>query len=249
MNLAEMLSYVSSDLLDDRTDLVDGENDSLYSDASIVALLNQAQKILARRAWVIVEYGTAPAGVIVLATGKELYPLHASVLRVMDATPTTQSAPLGRTDDVNLRDPTPLGSDAFDVGQAASAAGLTSASGVTLSIASDAGTRALRVYPPPAAAQNGVRVLLKVARLPATWLSLEDLEAEPETPRDYDLDLCTYAAGKCLTRPNVDSSDKVTGREMLAEFDAAVKEARRDRQRAEWNGGRWGFASTTAVIR
>ena len=249
MNLAELLEHTAKDYLDDRVDLLDGEQDNLWSDALIVRYLNEAQRILARRAWCIVDYGVAPSGVIVLVTGKELYPLHKSVLKVYDATPTTQSAPLGRVEDVGLRDPTPLGSDAFDVGQAASAAGLSTASGVTLALASDAGTRSLRVYPPPAADQNGTRIEMKVARLPTTWLTLEDTEASPEVPEDYHMILCTYAAGKCLTQPNVDGQMKTDGRLLLAEFDAAVKEARQDRQRAEWNGGRWGFASTTAVIR
>src|SRR3990167_6581106 len=102
MNLEELLAYTSSDLLDDRTTLLDGESDSLYSDASLVALFNEAQRILARRAWCIIEYGVPPAGVIVLSAGKVLYPLHKSVLRIFDATPSTQTAPLGRTNDINL---------------------------------------------------------------------------------------------------------------------------------------------------
>jgi hypothetical protein len=249
VNLAELLEHTAKDYLDDRVDLLDGEQDNLWSDALIVRYLNEAQRILARRAWCIIDTGVAPSGVIVLVTDKVLYPLHKSVLRVYDATPTTQSAPLGRTEDVYLRDPSPPGFDAFDVGRAASAAGLTSASGVTIALATDAGARALRVYPPPAAAQNGTRVELKVARLPTTWLTLEDMEASPEVPEDFHFSMCTYAAGKCLTQPNVDGQMKTDGRLLLAEFDAAVKEARQDRQRAEWNGGRWGFASTTAIIR
>ena len=250
MNLEELLSYTASDLLDDRTALLDGDDDSLYSDASLVALFNQAQKILARRAWVIVEYGVAPAGTLVLATGKVLYPLHKSVLRIFDATPSTQTSPLGRADDLDLRNPYPSGTDAFDLGEASALAGVTITSpGAPLAISTDAATRTIRVAPAPSTIQNGIVVSLKVARLPIQWLSLEDTQAEPEVPSDYHLDLCTYAAGKCLTRPNVDSNDKVTGREMLAEFDAVVREARRDRQRAENNGSRWGFSSITARIR
>ena len=250
MNLEELLAYTSSDLLDDRTTLLDGESDSLYSDASLVALFNEAQRILARRAWCIIEYGVPPAGVIVLSAGKVLYPLHKSVLRIFDATPSTQTAPLGRTNDINLRNPYPPSADAFDIGESAAIAGTTlNIPGAALAIATDAGTRMLRVAPEPAAAQANLRVDLKIARLPVTWLSLEDMEAEPEVPSDYHLAMCTYAAGKCLTRPQVDSNDKVTGREMLAEFDAIVREARRDRQRAEYNGDRWTFASTTAEIK
>lgn len=250
MNLTELLEYTAKQFLDDRVDLLDGDSDELWSDSYLVRQLNQAQRIIARRAWVIIECGVAPAGVITLVTGKELYPLHKSILRVYDATPTTQTAPLGRTDDSNIRSPYPPKADAFDLGVAASLAGLTlNSPGAPLVIASDAASRTLRVSPAPAAAQNGLQLLFKIARLPIKELTLDDLKGCPEIPEDYHMDLCEYAAGKALTLPNVDSGNKVDGRALLEAFDAVVKEARRDRQRAEFNDARWGFASSTAVIR
>lgn len=249
MNLAEMLSFTASTYLDDRTDLVDGDSDDLWSDETLVRYFNHAQRILARRAWCIVETGVAPAGVIVLQTGKVLYPLHKSILFVYDATPTTQAAPLGRTDDILLRDPYPPSLDALDVGMAASINGADTYTGAPLAFASDPATRTLRVYPEPAADQNGLRVLLKIARLPINELTLDDTEAEPEVPEEWHHDLCLYAAGRCLTQPMADSGYKVDGRALLAEWADTCREARRDRQRAENNGSRWGFASTTALIR
>ena len=94
MTLDDMLTYTASELLDDRTELVTGDNDDLWSDEYLCRQFNEAQKILARRAWVIIEYGTTPAGSITLRTGVSVYPLHKSVLRVYDGTPTaTQTAP------------------------------------------------------------------------------------------------------------------------------------------------------------
>ncbi|MBT9176370.1 MAG: hypothetical protein DDT20_00683 [Firmicutes bacterium] len=251
MTLGELLEYMGGYLDDRGSSLVSGDPDMLWSDALLVRYLNKAASILARRAWCIIEYGVAPAGVITLTTRKVLYPLHPSVLRVFDATPTTQTGMLGRTDDARLRDPYPRGADAFDIGVAVSLAGGTGlvAPGPPIAFASDAGTRNLRVYPAPAAAQNGVRVLLKIARLPILELTLDNMEGEPETPRDYDLDLCTYAAGRALTMPNVDSANKADGRALLKEFGEVCQEARRDRQRAEMSPGRWEFSSTTAVLR
>lgn len=250
MNLEELLEYTAQQFLDDRVDLVDGDSDELWSDSYLVRQLNQAQRILARRAWCIIEVGVPPAGVITLTTGKVLYPLHKSILRVFDATPTTQLAPLGRTDDINLRSPYPVDADAFDIGEAASLAGtILTAPGVSIAIASDAASRTLRVHPAPSSLQNGLQVVLKIARLPIKWLSLEDMQGCPEVPEDWHLNLCEYAAGKALTLPNVDSGNKADGRALLEDFDAAVREARRDRQRAEMNDSRWSFASTTAVIR
>lgn len=256
MNLQAMLEYTAKQYLDDRTELVEGDNDDLFSDSFLVRQFNEAQNRLCRRAWVIIEYGTTPAGVITLVTGRSLYPYHKSVLRVFDATPTTQVSPLGRTEDIQLRNTNLLGlapgSDAFDsyeVGERASLAGnLTNTAGPPLAIASDAGSRTIRVFPPPTADQNGLRLQMKVARLPLTYLTVDDTEAEPEVPEEYHVALCEFAAGKALALPNVDADQKPEGRRLLAEFDKLVHEARQERQRAEASTYRWGFASTTAVL-
>lgn len=256
MNLASMLDYTAKEFLDDRTDLVDGESDSLWSDEYLVRQFNEGQRILCRRAWAIIEYGTAPAGSIVLRTGVSLYPLHASVLRVFDGTPTTQAAPLGRTEDAQIRDTsvvTPYPADAFnavELGSAASlAGGSATLSGAPLALASDAASRTLRVFPPPTSTQNGLRVYMKVARLPIEELSTDDTDAEPEVPAEFHMALCEYAAGKALTLPNVDADQKPEGRRLLAAFEEIVRQARQERQRAEAGNNRWNFSSTTAVLR
>jgi hypothetical protein len=243
-----MLEFTASEYLDDRTALVDGDPDSLWSDAQLVRYFNHGARILARRAWCIKETGIAPAGTIVLQTGKVLYPLHRSILFVHDATPTTQTAPLGRASDRDLRTPYPLGMDALEQGMAASINGADTYTGAPLAFAPDPATRTLRVYPAPSATQNGLRVLLQVSRLPINELTLDDTDAAPEIPEEYHEDLCLYAAGRCLTQPMVDSGYKADGRNLLAEFNDTCREARRDRQRAEYSGSRWGFASTTAYI-
>jgi len=248
MNLSELLAHTAGELLDDRTTLVDGDPDSLYSDEYIVRQLNEAQRILARRAWVIIEYGKAPAGTIVLATNKVLYDLHPSILRVFDATPSSQVAPLGRTDDILLRDPSPVGADAFDIGEAAARED-TALTGATWAFATDAGTHQLRVYPTPTAAQNGIVVSLKVVRMPINELTLDDMDAEPEVPIQWHEAMCEYAAGKALTLPNVDGEFRTVGRTLLTEFNETVRLARQERVRAELGTSRWGFASTTAVTR
>ena len=256
MTLDEMLQYTAAELLDDRTSLVAGDNDDLWSDAYLCRMFNEAARILCRRSWVIVEYGTVPAGVITLRTDVSTYSLHASVLRVYDGTPSTQDAPLGRTDDINLRDTsvvTPYPADAFnavEIGAATSlAGGSASLSGAPLAFASDAASRTLRVFPPPTSTQNGLKVYMKIARLPIEELTLDDVEAEPETPREWDIAICEFAAGKALVMPNIDSDQKVEGRRLLAAFDETVRQARQERQRAEASAYRWNFASTTAVLR
>lgn len=250
MKLEEMLEYTGKEYLDDRTDLLDGDPDSLWSDTTLVRYFNEGQKHLARRAWAIIETGVAPAGLIALSTGKVIYDLHKSILRVFDATPTTQLAPLGRADDINLRNPYPPSSDAFDIGEQAAIAGNTmSIPGAPLAIATDVGTKQMRVAPPPAAAQAGLQISLKIARLPICDLDISKPTASPEVGDEYHLWLCDYAAGRCLTMPNVDGQFRTIGKELLDTWADNVREARQDRQRANLGGDRWGFSSTTAVIR
>ena len=255
MTLEDMLAYCASEVLDDRTELVEGDNDDLWSDAFLCRQFNEAARILARRAWAIVEYGVAPAGIITLRTGVSLYHLHPSVLRVFDSTPANQTAVLGRTEDAQLRDTslgTPYHGDVFNAveyGMAASlAGGFATLSGAPFAIASDAGSRTVRVFPPPTSAQNGLRVAMKVARLPINELTLDDVEAEPEVPAEFHLQLCEFAAGKALTLPNVDADQKVEGRRLLTAFDEVVRQARQERQRAEASTYRWGFSSATATL-
>lgn len=254
MDTAELLDYCAKELLDDRTDLVEGDADNLWSDAYLLRQMNEAQRQLCRRAWVIIEYGIAPAGVIVLATGKVTYALHKSVLRVFDITPSTQTLPLGRDTDLALRDTSLLNRDpnsdftAYELGESAALAGVSSLTGATDAFGTDAGTRMVRIYPPPAAAQNGVVLSMRVARLPITELTVDNTEAEPEVPTEFHLAICEYAAGKALTMPLVDADQKVEGRRLLEAFAETVRQARQERVRAEMGTGRWAFNSTTATL-
>ena len=243
MKLSEMLEYTAGQYLDDRTAIVDGDPDSLWSDEFLVRQFNEAERKLARRAWVIIEEGVPPAGTITLATGKAVYDLHKSILRVYCATPADQDWPLYRTSDMRLRLPRPFEDIPFDLNNAS-----VTATGRPLAIATDAGTRQMRVFRTPTSTENGLILNLKVARLPISPLSLEDVDAEPEVPEDYHELLCRYAAGRALVLPNVDGQFRTIGRELLQGFDEEVLEARQDRQRAEMEPARWGFASSTAFL-
>lgn len=247
MDLATMLQYTASEFLDDRQELLSGDNDSLWSDEYLVRQFNEAQRRLCRRSWAIIEYGTSSVGVITLTTGKATYQYHRSILRVFDATPSSQAAMLGRTTDERIRSVGAPTGDAFDIGEAASLAG-ASETGVPLAIASDAATRTIRVYPTPTATQSGLKVYLKIARMPITDLTLDDTTAEPEVDEQWHLEICHYAAGKALTLPNIDGDQKTEGRRLLAEFDETVRLARQERQRAEMGSNRWAFSSDTARL-
>lgn len=243
MDLAAMLAYVRSFLDDGSVALVDGDNDQLWSDDLIVRFLNEGVRLLARAAWNIIDEGNATAGAITLATGVATYALHKSVLRVIMATPTDQSWPLWHTSDVALRSPRPYDDEPFDINNLSIAN-----PGRPVAFSTDGGTRMLRVFRTPSVTENGLVINLKVARLPVATLTLDDTSVGPETPDDYSLSICDYAAGRCLLQPNVDGQQKTTGRELITAFNDLMKDARRDRQRAENGPAVWGFDSSTALL-
>lgn len=243
MKLSDLLDYTAKEFLDDRTDILDGDPDEIWSDTTIVRYLNEAQNRLCRRSWVLVDLGHATAGVIVLKTGVTTYPIHKSVLRIMSATPEDTQIPLGRSTDSRLQFSVADDPDFFDVNLP-----YTQTPGRPVAFATDAATRLLRVDRAPSATENGLRLLLKTVRLPSCALSLEDTDAEPEVAEEYHLWLPMYAAGRCLTHPNVDSSAKREGRQFLADFEALVKEARQDRTRAEMAPPKFVYASSTALL-
>lgn len=249
MNLGEMLQYTASELLDDRTDLVDGEPDSLWSNVTLIRHFNEGADRLARRAWVLVDIGNKTAGVLVLRTGVATYALHKSVLRVYTDgfTVEGEELPIPRYTDGQLRgEPLhPWINDAwqFDIDRAT-----TTTAGPTIGIATDAGYRLVRVFPTPSATENGLRLLMKVARMPSCKLEDGKTSAVPEVSEEFHMALCEYAAGKCLTRPNVDSVFRTIGAEYLAGFERTIREARQERERAERAPGRFGYASTTARL-
>ncbi|MHB8388044.1 MAG: phage adaptor protein [Acidobacteriaceae bacterium] len=246
MKLADLLQYTAAEYLDDRTEIIDGDPDALWSDSFLVRQFNEAQRQLARAAFCIKDVGNQTAGTVVLKTGISLYNLHQSVLRVYDVTPIDQTWPLSHNTDLSLRVPHPYGDGYFffDVNDIS-----VSSPGRPLSYSTDAGTRLMRVFRTPSATENGLQLILRIARLPINWLTLDDVNAEPEIPEDYHYALATFAAGKALTQPNVDGQQKADGRALLAEFQERLAEARQDRQRAEMTPNNWAFGSSTALIK
>lgn len=244
MNLEELLEYTGKEYLDDRTELVDGDPDVLWPDKTLVRYFNEAQRRLCRRSWVLIDTAHAQAGVLVLGEGKSLYKLHKSVLRVISATPDGAAVPLPRTTAERLAGYRPQDPDYFDVNLVQA---LTP--GAPLAYTTDAGTRLLQIVPEPAAAQTGLKLFLKVARMPACDLNLDKPKDAPEVDEQWHQDiLCKYAAGKCLTHPNADATAKTEGRALLKEVEATIKEARQERERAEMAEPRFLFASTTACL-
>lgn len=243
MNLEALLKFTGATYLDDRTELLDGEPDSLWSNETLTRFFNEYQTRLCRRAWALVDVGHAQAGVIVLVEAKTVYRLHKAVLRVMDATPEDAVVPLAHVTDQDMTGWTLPDADFFDVNEVTART-----PGATLAFSTDAGTRSLRVTPAPAAAQAGLKVNLKVARLPVCDLRFDKLADCPEVDEQWHMHMCYFAAGRALTMPTTDADQKVEGRRLLDECERTIREARQERERAWAAEARPHFCSTTASL-
>lgn len=240
MNLEEILDHLASNVLDDRSSLVAGPPDSLWTDDLLVRYLNEGQKIFCRKAWAIVDDTTAACCVIPLVADQNTYALHSSVMRVLSVTPADTNIPLEWLN-FDLIAPRPISSlpDYYTVPPLA----FVEQSGRPGWYTTDNATRILRLRPAPDAdaVASVVQLNLRVARLPITPLTVDNPQASPEIPEEYHLDLADYAGGRALMQANVDSEAKDEGRKFVDGFMQKLRAAKNDRLIAQMAPGRYLF--------
>jgi hypothetical protein len=244
MKTSELLQYVAKDMLDDRAEMLSGESDQLFSDATIARHLAEAERVLCRRAWVLEDAGASAATRIQLVENKVDYPLHKSILFIKSVRLSDTDVDLLRAgyDDNRARGSLSLQAPGFwDV----NAAYIENA-GRPSRFSTDVGMRTIRVRSKPDADAALLKLNLVVVRMPINAISHTTPDAEPECPEEFHMDLCTYAAGKCLVLPSIDSSLRSLGKQWLEDFDDRVREAKRDRQRLQQSAPRHRFGAWAA---
>ena len=237
----------SSDLetrgaLDDHATLVVGDPATLWSNERILRHLNAAQRIFARKAWVIVDDTTAACCDIQLLVNQPDYALHASVLGVLSVRLSDSDRALARKSWKQVYGAPVPESDWFDTSVPA-----TFAAGRPSLFSTDTATRKITFWRKPDATAAALLAKLRVARLPIASLTLD---STPEIPEEYHLDLCDYATGRLLKNTaNNDTGEaqgeaRRIGRSLLEDFDRAVSDAERDVKRRNqiipaWQLGGW----------
>lgn len=246
MKLSELLDHIGKELLDDRTEMLEGVSDSVWSDAVLVRYLNEAQKILARRAWVLED--TNPASVdedgnkvcqIQLVEDQTDYAFHKKILHIKSLRLSDSDLDLARVgyNDNRLLPGNPGFSPAFwDVNQIT-----IESAGRPSRYSADMGTRIIKLRAKPDEDSAALKVNLVVVRMPITQLKLTDLNAEPEVPEEYHLDICLFAAGSALQHPTVDAGLRTIGKEWKQEFMGKVELAEQDRIRRQQSMPRFRF--------
>lgn len=239
MTLEELLDHISGNVLDDRSDLVSGAPDELFSEATLVRYLNEGQRQFCRKAWPIIDDETASCCEIDLVAEQATYPLHSSVVRVYSVRPNDSDIPLSPLNWALIS--SQVAPEYPDFLENRFAYSVPSGRPAYYSL--DEATRKLRIRPKPSADQVTaiVKLKLRVARMPITLLSVDDPEGVPEIPEDYHMNLCDFAAGSALSQQNIDADAKKDGRDLLAKFYADLRAAKIDQVVAQRNPARFVF--------
>lgn len=246
MNLGELLTELRENILYDRSDRVAGTPDYLWSDATLVRYIDEAQRRLARRGLVLRDGTTEEVTDVTLCAGVSEYALHPAVMAVLSARLASDKMDLARAGHTafdTYHQPDPY---FFDTSQlSAVPPGKPLAYGTDEHVTGDDndsfGVVTLRIFPEPSAAYKGALVKLRVVRMPIKRLSATDLTAVPEVPESHHLAMLDWAAYLALRIVDVDAGMPARAAEFRASFEQHVQEARQEAMRKLFAPAQWGF--------
>lgn len=246
MILSDLLTELRENILHDRSDRVSGETDRLWSDATLVRYINEAQRRFARLSLVIRDGTTADVTQVTLQTGVTTYTLHESVLAVLSVRRQSDQGDLARAGHAGFdtyRQPDTHYFDPAQLSQLPPGKPLAYSTDETIGEDDEGsmGAMVLRVYPEPTSTYNGQKLYMRVIRLPIETLTLTNLKAVPELPEDHHLEMLDWAAYLALRIVDVDAGMPSRAMEFRASFDAAVKQARDAMMRKFFTPLQWGF--------
>lgn len=244
MKLQELLDELRVNILNDRSDRVSGSSDYLWTDATLIRYINEAQRRFARKGLVIRDSKTADCCEVTLVAGQTEYTLHAAVLAVISVNVEGQANDLARGGHSAFGTYTQPDAYFFDPSQLLSLQpGPPLAFSTDETVASDdngsMSVVTLRVYPTPSAAQEGVKLKLRVVRLPLE--PLKSLSSVPELPEDHHLEMLDWAAYLALRIVDHDAGNPARANEFRASFEDHVRRARTDVMRKLFAPTQWGF--------
>jgi len=246
MTLGELLTILRESMLNDRSDRTAGTADYLWTDATLVTYINEAQRKFASQGLILRDGSTDEVTKVTLVAGQAIYPLHESVIAVISAKVEGQTADLKRVGHSFLN---AYSSPAENWVDPATLQGLPA--GAPLAYSTDDYLQdfdsdslaqvALRVHPVPAAAQVGQVIRLRVCRKPVNKFTAAATGATPEIPEDYHLDMLDWAAYLALRIVDDDAGNPKRAADFKATFEENVKNARKETMRKLFAPMGWGF--------
>lgn len=237
MKIGALLELLRDGILNDRTDRVSGSSDYLWTDATLLTYINEAQRRFAVRGLVLRDGTTEAATEITLEAGVDTYALHKSVIAVISARMSDQQADLNRVGHSVLnayRAPSDTWLDPNYFTGLPDGATLAFSTDEELSV-DDADTLSrvtLRVYPRPSAAVDNKTVKLRVVRKPLVEFTTAHIELDPdeqpqpEIPEDHHIEMLDWAAYLALRIADDDAGNLKRAVEFSQSFEGHVRAAK-----------------------
>ena len=233
MTLSDLLDELRSNVLRDRSALVAGTSDHLWSDSTLLRYIKDGERRFARQALCLRDSTTAAVTHVKLNVGVTTYPLHASVIAVLSARYNTDTFDIQRSGHALVSQFTPPEFLTYDP-----STGFNAQPGRPIAFYTDetlvyagAGKVTLSVYPVPSATEDGTVLYLRTIRNPMTVYSLDNLNSESEIPEDYQFDCLQWAAYRATMNHDADAGDSVKAQAHKDAFDDAITNARKELKR------------------
>jgi hypothetical protein len=240
MTLDEQLDELRYNVLRDRSDLIAGDTDSLWSDETLLRYIGDAERRFARRSLILRDGTTPEITQVTLQLGVQTYPLHRSVISVISARyidPTTpgNAYDLQRSGHSLITQQSPGEVLIWDPAQPYSSQlppGNPLAYFTDETLVYNRNSRmTLSVYPVPDTDQDGTTLYLRTIRLPMSKYNKDCLDRESELPEDYQLDVLEWAAYRAQRTFDGDAGAPTSADQHKAAFDEAVAAATREAKR------------------
>lgn len=248
VNLTDLLDELRSGILNDRSDRENDGSDSdyLWTDATLIRYINEAQRRFAVRSLCIVDSRTTEVCDVTLHEGVTEYDLHPSILCVVTAKLEDATTDLIRVGHSVLNQyvaPNNMIWDASQFSQLPPGSPKAFATDESIGEDDEASFSAvtMRVFPAPSADEEGVIVKMRVIRKPLEDLTGDNMGAVPEVPVDHHFEMLDWAAYLALRIVDHDAGDPKRAGEFAASFESHVNEARKMVLRKMFAPRPWGF--------
>lgn len=230
MNLRDLLGELRRNILRDASTAANGRevDDSIWTDDALLLYIRDAEEKFASQTLCLRDSRTAAIANITLVADQEEYALDRRTISVLGAQLDGRMV-LGRA---NWG--TRFGADSQMTPNTSYQ--VPRETGEPRIYYTDRDTGFLGVYPIPSAGAAGKVIRLQVARRPLVPLTKNNLDAEPEIPEQWHLDLVEWAAWRAMRNHDPDLDNDVSAIALVrsrfeqhrTRFEAAVAECKRD---------------------